>query len=128
MKGMKLTRQSIGIKSALSLVAFICYTYLVLSNDMGKLFYYVVIAYSLTSLYIILPAIWVKDSIRWRIRFPVFITLFCLSWVVSFVMIYLSSAHVLATWLQWTMLVIAYLMVVFLSFCYRYDDDRQPIE
>lgn len=125
---MKLTRQSIGIKSALSLVAFICYTYLVLSNDMGKLFYYVVIAYSLTSLYIILPAIWVKDSIRWRIRFPVFITLFCLSWVVSFVMIYLSSAHVLATWLQWTMLVIAYLMVVFLSFCYRYDDDRQPIE
>lgn len=125
---MKLTRQSIGIKSALSLVAFICYTYLVLSNDMGKLFYYVVIAYSLTSLYIILPAIWVKDSIKWRIRFPVFITLFCLSWVVSFVMIYLSSAHVLATWLQWTMLVIAYLMVVFLSFCYRYDDDRQPIE
>lgn len=55
MKGMKLTQQSIGIKSALSLVAFICYTYLVLSNDMGKLFYYVVIAYSLTSLYIILP-------------------------------------------------------------------------
>ncbi len=128
MKGMKLTQQSIGIKSALSLVAFICYTYLVLSNDMGKLFYYVVIAYSLTSLYIILPAIWVKDSIKWRIRFTVFITLFCLSWVVSFVMIYLSSAHVLATWLQWTMLVIAYLMVIFLSFCYRYDDDRQPIE
>lgn len=125
---MKLTRQSIGIKSALSLVAFICYTYLVLSNDMGKLFYYVVIAYSLTSLYIILPIIWVKDSMKWRIRFPVFITLFCLSWVVSFVMIYLSSAHILTTWLQWTMLVVAYLMVIFLSFCYRYDDDRQPIE
>ncbi len=125
---MKSTQQGVNIKSALSLVAFICYAYLVLSNDVGKLFYYVVIAYSLTSLYIILPVIWVKDSMKWRICFPVFITLFCLSWVVSFVMIYLSSANVLTTWLQWTMLVVAYLMVVFLSFCYRYDDDRQPIE
>ena len=128
MKGMKSTQQGVNIKSALSLVAFICYAYLVLSNDVGKLFYYAVIAYSLTSLYIILPVIWVKDSMKWHIRFPVFITLFCLSWVISFIMICLSSTNVLTTWLQWTMLVVAYLMVVFLSFCYRYDDDRQPIE
>ena len=115
------THSTVGLKPMFSLVVFICFAYVALCNNTGKLLYYGMIAYSLASLYIILPAIWMKDSLQWRMRFQLFIALFCLSWVIAFVMTLLSSSGILVPWLQWLMFGVAFVLVVISSLGYRYN-------
>lgn len=110
-----------SIKSGLSLIAFCCYAYLVLDGNTDTFFHYVTLAYALTALLVLLPVIWQKDQLQWRIRFPLFCTLFCISWAIAFAMTLLPT-NILCPWGQWTMLLIAYLLVILLCFGYKYKD------
>lgn len=110
-----------SIKSGLSLIAFCCYAYLVLDGNTDTFFHYVTLAYALTALLVLLPVIWQKAQLQWRIRFPLFCTLFCISWAIAFAMTLLST-NILGHWGQWTMLLIAYLLVILLCFGYKYKD------
>ncbi len=115
------TIQTTGLKNGLSLIAFCCYAYIVLENQADKLFWFVTIAYALTALFVLLPAIWQKDQLEWRIRVPLFCALSCASWAIAFAMT-LLSASVLCAWGQWAMLLVAYLIVILLCFSYKYKD------
>ncbi len=115
------TTEKMSLKNALSLIAFSCYSYIVLENQTNKLFWFVTIAYTLTALYTLLPAIWQTDQLKWRIKIPMFAILSCVSWAIAFVMT-LLSVSVLCAWGQWAMLLVAYFIIILLCFSYQYKD------
>lgn len=121
METTQITSLKTSIKSALSLIAFCCYAYLVLDGSTDTFFHYVTVAYALTALFVILPVIWQKKQLQWCIRFPLFCTLFCISWAIAFAMTLLST-NILCPWGQWTMLLTAYLLVILLCFGYKYKE------
>lgn len=117
---MKPTQQTLIIRSLLSIVVFACYAYVVIgSKDMGKLFHYATVAYALMSLLLLLPAIWMREVLKWSVRIPLFASLFGVSVVIAIAMASLPLMNISSQWVQWAMLAVAWLIVVVSGFGYK---------
>ena len=119
---MKTTPSNIGIKNLMSLLVFIGFAFLVLCGNTDRVLYYAIIAYSLAAIYLVLPVIWMKDTLKWRMKFSWFVALFCISWAIAFTMVLMSLYSILTTlWLQWVMFGVAFVIIAALSAGYKYQ-------
>ena len=119
---MKSIQTIVSVKTLMSLLVFIGFTFLVLCGNTDRVLYYAIIAYSLAAIYLVLPVIWMKDTLKWRMKFSWFVALFCISWAIAFTMILLSLYSILTTlWLQWVMFGVAFIIIAALSSGYKYQ-------
>ena len=119
---MKSIQTIVSVKTLMSLLVFIGFAFLVLCGNTDRVLYYAIIAYSLAAIYLVLPVIWMKDTLKWRMQFSWFVALFCISWAIAFAMILLSSYNILTSlWLQWVLFAIAFIIMAALSAGYKYQ-------
>ena len=119
---MKSIQTIVSVKTLMSLLVFIGFAFLVLCGNTDRVLYYAIIAYSLAAIYLVLPVIWMKDTLKWRMKFSWFVALFCISWAIAFAMVLMSLYSILTTlWLQWVMFGVAFIIIAVLSAGYKYQ-------